>query len=130
MAGRPTDYNEEIIPKTRAYLECLPEGEVIPSIAGLSTFLGVSRDTLYEWMKVHPEFSYISKEVLSSQEKTLINKGLKNEFNSTIVKLMLGKHGYSDKAEVEQKTDITSGGAKITGMLIQKDEPAIQNKEQ
>lgn len=106
MAGRPTDYNEEIIAKTRAYLECLPEDEAIPSISGLSMFLGIARSTIYEWIGIHQEFSDITEQILSSQEKSLINKGLKGEFNSTIVKLILGKHGYSDKAEVENNTKL------------------------
>jgi hypothetical protein len=39
----------------------------------------------------------------------LMSKGLTNEFNSTITKLMLANHGHSEKTS----TDITSGGEKI-----------------
>jgi len=102
-AGRPSSYTEETIPKTLQYLECYKEyGDAIPSIAGLSVVLGVARDTIYEWasQESKKEFSDILKVILSTQERTLINKGLTNEFNSNIVKLALGKHGYSDKQEI------------------------------
>jgi hypothetical protein len=37
---------------------------------------------------------------LSTQERILVSKGLKGEFNSNIAKLALGKHGYTDKQDV------------------------------
>ena len=110
--GRPTDYNGSILEKSNAYLKSYTEeGDVIPSIAGLACVLKISRTTIYDWAKQEDkkEFSYILADILSKQEKVLMNKGLNGEFNSAIVKLVLGKHGYSDKAE----TDITSGGKAI-----------------
>lgn len=104
--GRPTDYNKETIPKTLHYLENYKEyGDMIPSVAGLSIALGVNRDTIYEWSSQDSkkEFSDILKSLLSTQEKVLINNGLNNTFNSQITKLVLGKHGYSDKQEITGK---------------------------
>ncbi len=37
--------------------------------------------------------------ILARQKRTLINKGLTGVFNATIVKLMLSKHGYSEKVD-------------------------------
>jgi hypothetical protein len=108
--GRPTDYGPGILELTRDYLSNYPNfGDAIPSIAGLSTFLKIARSTIYEWAKHEDkkEFSDILEDILSDQERTLINKGLKGEFNSTITKLALGKHGYKDNA------DVTSGGEKL-----------------
>lgn len=104
-AGRPTEYTEEILDKARVYLEVLPEDEVYPSIAGLATFIGVARSTIYDWasQESKKEFSDILEQILAKQEKELGNKGLKGEFNSTITKLMLTKHGYSDKQELTGK---------------------------
>ena len=34
------------------------------------------------------------------------NKGLKNEYNAQLVKLLLGKHGYHDKSENTNNTNL------------------------
>ncbi len=56
------------------------------------------------------EFADLLDEILATQERALINKGLTGQFNSNIVKLMLAKHGYCDR--VKSETDVT-GGIKI-----------------
>lgn len=102
--GRPTDYTQEIIDKAKSYLtEWENQGQVIPSVAGLASFLKIARSTIYEWAthEDKAEFSDILEGILSLQEEIALNKGLSNDFNSTIVKLLLGKHGYSDKAETQ-----------------------------
>src|SRR3990167_6799432 len=96
-AGRPTVYSEEILTKTRDYIVNYEKfDDAIPSIAGLAVVLGISRETIYDWasQEEKKEFSYILADILSNQERILINKGLKGEFNSNITKLVLGKHGY------------------------------------
>jgi len=113
--GRPTDYSEKIPLLAEDYLAHYEGlGEVLPSIEGLSEYLGVARSTIYEWAKDEKkkEFSDILEKVLAAQGKKLINSGLLGKFNSTITKVMLTKHGYRDQTE----TDITSGGEKITGI--------------
>lgn len=115
--GRPSKYTPEIIELAYMYLTNLPEDEVIHSIEGLAEYLNVTRETIYNWMEDEDkqEFFDIVKKVLQKQAKTLANKGLKNEFNASITKLLLSKHGYSDKVE----TDITSKGDKIeSGVVI------------
>ena len=72
----------------------------LPSIEGLARYLGVSRDTLYEWAKEHEEFSDILEIVRAEQADRLINNGLAGDYNPTIAKLLLHKHGYSDKTEL------------------------------
>lgn len=118
-AGRPTDYNDEIIIKSKQYLD-LAKDEVkqvvsgesdkftaykeklivnLPTIEGLAVHLEVSRDTMYEWEKVHPEFSYILNVLRGLQSRELINKGLSGDYNPIIAKLLLMKHGYAEKTE-------------------------------
>lgn len=126
--ARPTDYSEEVLEKAKTYLEeCNDETEQeiiglsakgtelyknkqivhLPSVVGLAQFLGVSRKTIYNWGDQHEEFLHILEDVLGEQEKRLLEKGLSGDYNSNIVKLALGKHGYTDK------TDITSNGKPI-----------------
>lgn len=103
--GRPTSYSEEILEKARNYADNYKEhGDVVPSVAGLAVHLGISRETIYDWssQESKKEFSDIVKGVMSRQELELMSGGLSGKFNPTIAKLMMTKHGYSDKQEVDQ----------------------------
>ncbi len=98
--ARPTDYTPEICDRVLGYLTDLAssEGTKLPQIAGVADWLGVSRSTLYLWAKEHPEFSDILEYVSTKQEIALVDRGLSGEFNASITKLMLTKHGYRDEA--------------------------------
>jgi hypothetical protein len=100
--ARPTKQTPEIIEAAKAYLDNYEgAGDAIPSIAGLAVALKVSRSTLYLWAEdKDSEFSDISSELFAKQEQTLLSKGLTGDFNSTITKLILTKHNYSDKQEL------------------------------
>jgi hypothetical protein len=100
--GRPSKYTPEMVENAKDYLATYRQlGRMIPSNAGLAVFLGVSRDTLYEWAKDEEkaEFSDILNKIQAKQEEVLIDKGLDGEFNAAITKLALGKHGYHDKVD-------------------------------
>ena len=102
--GRPTKYNQEIVKKAQHYLDNYEEhGHVIPSAAGLSLVLGLSRETLRLWSKDEDkkEFLGILDRINQKQECVLINNGLNGTFNSNIAKLVLGKHGYQDRQQQE-----------------------------
>lgn len=108
--GRPSKYSEEMVDKAKHYLENYEDyQDVIPQLAGLAIALDISRDTLYSWMndESKQEFSYIAKKVMAAQEKSLFNGGLSGGFNPAITKLMLTKHGYHDKQEVDQNTKVS-----------------------
>lgn len=110
--GRPTDYCQEILDKSADYLENFSEyGDMMPSIAGLSLFLDITRTTIYRWRddEGKEEFSYILSKILTRQEQVLFNGGLSGDFNPAITKLALGKHGYHDKVDTN-----LSGGIGIT----------------
>ena len=102
-AGRPTLYTPELIDKACEYLEVYEKElkEAIPSIAGLAVYLHISRETVHTWAKDEgkEEFSDICKELMAKQELKLSSKGLTGDFNSTITKLMLTKHNYSDSVK-------------------------------
>lgn len=132
--GRPTKYTKEIIKKAEKYLsECIDTTEQVitgesekftsykekikvnlPTIEGLAVYLEVHRDTLYEWEKEHDQFSDIIERLRGSQIKSLINNGLSGDYNPTIAKVLLSKHGYSEKQEIQHSGEIKT----ITGMVV------------
>ena len=102
-AGRPTDYNDEIISKVNAYIDECPDE--LPSIVGLAIYLEVTKKTIYNWSKVEgrEEFLHTLDKIEDAQHNIALNKGLTGDFNATITKLVLANHGYHDKSE----SDIT-----------------------
>jgi hypothetical protein len=105
--ARPTDYNEEILEKTKEYVNSCTDTEAdketgitkkvnLPTIEGLAYYISVNRDTIYDWCKVHKEFSDIIDNLRAKQAKELINKGLSGDYNPTIAKVLLTKHGYRE----------------------------------
>jgi len=97
--GRHTELTQELIDKADLYLS--EYESAIPSVAGLSLFLGCARSTVYKWKEESDDFSDILGRILATQEQLLLSNGLTGDFNATIAKLVLGKHGYSDKQETE-----------------------------
>lgn len=71
----------------------------IPTLEGLAYHLKIHRDTLYEWDKLHKDFSDILEEVKQKQAEGLIQHGLDGRYNSTIAKVLLTKHGYREGHE-------------------------------
>ena len=99
--GRPSKYNEQMQAHADRYVfDFNEQGDVIPSQAGLCCWLGISRSTLFEWSKVYPDFSSTLDAISVKQEAMALNRSLSGEFNSTIAKLVLANHGYSDKQEL------------------------------
>jgi hypothetical protein len=110
--GRPTDYSKSILKKTEDYIESCQDIEVkkglftklkvrLPTIEGLAVCLKVHRDTIYQWEKEYPEFSDILEQLRAKQAERLLNMSLSGDYNSTIAKVLLTKHGYHDKQEIE-----------------------------
>lgn len=102
--GRPSLYGVLILEQSLDYLNNFEtKGDLIPSISGLSFVLGVTRSTVYDWAKHEDkkDFSYILERIIQKQEVILLNNGLSGKFNSSIVKLVLGKHGYNNKDDIK-----------------------------
>ena len=104
--GRPCELNEAVIEKAWLYLKggYKEQGNAVPSIAGLAFALGKSRDTMYEWAIQNDEFSDILKCIATAQEMLLIDGGLNGGFNAVFAKMLMTKHGYSDKVETDMKS--------------------------
>lgn len=127
MAGRPTLLTPELIERAKGYLPtCIDvpyldekgneTGKVkckLPSIEGLACFLDVSRESLYEWDRgteeLNIQFSDILGRVRREQASRILSNSMGGQYNSTIAKLVLHKHGYID----EKHQDITSGNKPI-----------------
>jgi hypothetical protein len=136
-AGRPTDYSEEILSQSKVYIDSCEDELIsfvsgqgenftkyeqklkvkIPTIEGLALYLKIHRSTLYAWQKEHKEFSDIIEELQQKQSDRLLSNGLSGDYNSTIAKVLLTKHGYTDKQEIDQKTE-HSGTVGFTGINI------------
>lgn len=107
--GRPTKLTDELKVKARNYeLVFREEGDIIPSIEGLAYYLNIARSTLYKYEDEDAEFSDIVERVKTLQGKMLISGGLVGDFNASITKVILTKHDYSDKQEIDHKSSDNS----------------------
>ncbi len=104
--GRPIELTEEIQEKAWKYANggWKKHGHAIPSVVGMCNILNRGKSTIYDWAaRGDNQFSDILSTIKQNQELTLMNGGLTGKLNSNIVKLALGKHGYTDKRENENK---------------------------
>tara|TARA_B100000902_G_scaffold237138_2_gene224656 strand:- start:631 stop:1020 length:390 start_codon:yes stop_codon:yes gene_type:complete len=101
--GRPTLYSEEMLSAAKHYIGSgwEEQGDVMPMVESLAIFLNVARSTIYKWADENEEFSDILDSLMAAQAKQLWNKGLIGDYNSTMAKLALTKHGYTDKTSSE-----------------------------
>jgi hypothetical protein len=107
--GRPTKYDSTIIPNTEAYFaDPSVAGDNIATIAGLCVYLGVAKDTIYQWAERHPDFSDAIKRGEKHQERQLINL-LTDRDRFTAGTIFVAKNvlGWRDKQEVKQDAQIT-----------------------
>ena len=115
--GRPTKYTPELLVKAHEYVDgAWKEDDAVPMIVGLALHCDISKALVYEWMKNadKEEFLDIARKVEAMQEKHLAKGGLSNEFNANITKLLLSKHGYSDKQEIDHTSTDGSMSPKQT----------------
>lgn len=73
----------------------------LPSVEWLARYLWIARSTIYLWAESYPEFSDILEEILEEQALRLINNWLAGRYNPNITKLLLIKHWYVDKQEID-----------------------------
>lgn len=117
-AGRPTLYTPELLEAAHTYCRDWESIEKTrPSIVGLALYLGITRKTVHEWVNdpEKTEFCDIVENILSKQEQVLFDKGLSGDFNASIVKLGLTKHGYSDKVD---STLAAPGGGPVMWQVV------------
>lgn len=117
-AGRPTLLNTGLKEKAKEYLFRYEEqGDVIPSAAGLACWLGIAKSSVYLYGEQDQEFSDTLCAIQAKQEVVTLNRGITGDFNSTIAKLVLANHGYSDK--VQQDHTSSDGSMGPTRIVIE-----------
>ncbi len=136
--GRPTILTDELKDKARLYIQECEDYEYdyhktrgeksdgyeriikvkLPTVEGLAVFIDVARSTLYKWKEEDKEFSDIIDKLLEKQADMLITKGLSGDYNSTIAKVLLTKHGYREG--VDQTTNGKDLPAPILAGVIEK----------
>lgn len=106
--GRPSEL-PEVLEKIKEYINGGWElvGDRIPQIAGAAIYCGKHKDSLYQYAKESEEFSDYLEIIMTYQENRLLNKGLDGTFNSTITKMLLTKHGYSDRLEQDINANVS-----------------------
>lgn len=107
--ARPYTYSPDYATRVDAYLDLCkdvrdPETNVlrvkIPTIEGFARFIGVHKDTVYEWASKEPAFSDALEILRTEQLERLINSGLAGTYNSTIAKLILSSnHGMKERTD-------------------------------
>ena len=103
MAGRPTEWSEDLEQEAWDYIKTFADhGHAVPSVVGLCSVLNRGKSTIYDWAgQDDKQFSDILAAIKQEQELVTFNKSLTGEYNATIAKLLLGKHGYHDKQSTE-----------------------------
>lgn len=111
--GRPTKYNGTLPERVDLFIQkCISEDK-LPTHAGLAVFLKISKATVEVYAKKYPEFQDSLSILNARQEEMLVNRGLKNEYNSTITKLMLSSnHGY------KERHDTTTDGKPLQPAIV------------
>ena len=105
--GRPTKYDPKLVDEVYGYIqESKNQQTQLPKIESLAIRLNVSKDTLYEWAKLYPDFSDALVQVMLLQGERLIDDGIYGgkEVNATIVKLLL-QNNHGMKERVDQTTN-------------------------
>lgn len=131
--GRPSKYKEEYKKIVSKYLKLRVDKEVrvltkemgktkvyekkikvdLPTLEGFASFLGVNKDTLYEWAKQYEGFSDSLDRIVAEQQKRLLNAGLSGDYNPMIAKLILSSnHG------MREKSDVTTDGKEFPQPLL------------
>jgi len=107
ITGRPTKLTDEIIAEARAYLDAtdISVATLLPTIEGLAQTIHIHRDTIYQWEKDNKDFSDILEDLRQMQANKIIQNSMQNRYNPTISKMMLSKHGYVEKQEIEAKVE-------------------------
>ena len=128
--ARPSTYDPKLSEKVDEYLEsCGSNNLKLPQVADFARFIGISRDTAYEWASKHPEFSDTIKKIKDYQRIDLINNGLysSKEVSATMAIFLLKvNHGM---IETERKQLVGENNGPVEIRIVEDDENRITDKK-
>jgi hypothetical protein len=109
--GRPIKLTPQVIADAWKYIEetmaVTPiAGGLLPTKEGLALKLKVTRQTMDNWSEQSPDFLDIVKTLEKNQADRLIQYSLIGKYNPMITKLLLSKHGYVEKQEIDQNVNV------------------------
>jgi len=102
-----TTYSPEMLEKIYQYRDDWREfnpSAVVPSAASLAKYLGIGRQTLYDWKERHDEVRDAMDVILGDQEDILIQCGLSKQFDPKLTAMMLSSHGWVQKKELDHRS--------------------------
>ena len=76
-----------------------------PSLTKFATSIDVSRDTLHEWKKVHPEFSDAFSQAKQIYEDVMVDGAITGLYNAFFTKLVMANR-FEWKDKIETKTEV------------------------
>ena len=117
--ARPTKYTPELLAKANKYLSTYTR--LIPSHQDMCLYLDISDATLYRWAEEKSEFKDILAKVKQTQFIVAMDGGLGGDMNANLVKLLMGKHGLSEKSVVDQTSSDGSMSAPTVIQLVAKE---------
>ena len=117
--ARPTKYTPELLERANTYL--LEYTRLIPSHQDMCLYLDIAETTLYRWAEENKEFKDILAKVKLTQFTVAMDGGLGGDMNANLVKLLMGKHGLSEKSQVDQTSSDGSMAAPTVIQLVAKE---------
>ena len=103
MAGRPVSFTKQLQKDAGKYIDEYEKYDhAVPSLVGRCDVINRAKSTIYDWAKRDDnEFSDILAAINEKQELVTFNGALKGTLNPMISKLLLGKHGYHDRQDID-----------------------------
>lgn len=120
-AGRPTLYTPDMCDQA---LEYMRQGYSITATAG---FLGVCRDTIYEWENTHPEFSYVLKKARAVRLAFHETRLMTEKSSSGVIAAIFALKN-SDPTEWRDRHEVAHTGTISLESLVGQSMQAIENK--
>ena len=91
---------------------------MVPQLVGMALYCEIIEDTLHRWRHDDDKkpWAELCARVMGEQQHQLLNLGLARVTDNSITKLMLMKHGFTDRQEIKQevKQEVTLAGSLST----------------
>lgn len=100
--GAPSKYTPELLEKAYEYAKTWKAlGDPVPMLCGLACHCGIHKQTISKYRKEHDEFDVLCARVEEEQERVLLTMGLTRKHDNSLTKLMLMRHGYNERTQVD-----------------------------